>query len=93
MTVEELKAALKMNDCVYSAMTKSELKKRVAFNAVNGCVGRCPKCGGGKLKRCHKNVVFCPGSYDDDEFVSCDFVSRIDDIQVVPWKTKDDEVI
>ncbi len=68
--VEELKDRLKANDQVVSG-TKGDLQKRIAECFINGCLPRCPKCNGGRLKLDKKNHYFCPGSYDDDDFVAC----------------------
>ena len=93
MNVQQLKEALKLNDCIYSGMRKEELKRSVAINARKGCLGRCPVCFGGRLRRGKHGVVYCPGSYDDTEFVPCSYVATTKDITVVPWKTQPGKAI
>jgi len=86
LSVPELKARLTANDQV-STGSKPELQLRIADCVVNGGFPRCPKCFGGKIKQSGEDAFYCPGSYEDDHFVRCNWTGVGSDIQRVPWKT------
>jgi len=83
MSISDMKRVLKLNDCVCTG-TKDELRNRVAWSIKNGVPKRCPECFSGRLKMDVNGSYFCPGSYDDDHYVSCRF--QTDKPEMVPWK-------
>jgi len=70
------------NDCVCVG-TKQELRLRVAWMMKNGVPERCPECHGGRLKRTAEGTYFCPGSFDDDQYIRCSYTT--DNPTVKPW--------
>jgi len=84
MNIPDLKKRLQANDQVVGG-TKGEVQERIADCIANGCLPRCPKCFGGKIKK-DKSGYYCPGSYDDDKFVSCSWKGKDTDISRPVWK-------
>lgn len=89
MKIDDLKQRLRDNDQVMTG-TKQELLDRIRNCVANGCLPRCPKCFGGRLKKGSKGY-YCPGSYDDDKFLRCSYKSN--DCERVPWKNADGQCI
>jgi len=89
MKADDLKQRLRDNDQVITG-PKQELLDRIRDCVANGCLPRCPKCFGGRLKKRGKGY-YCPGSYDDDTFVRCSYTSN--DCERVPWKNADGQCI
>jgi len=90
MNTADLKRVLKNNDCVCTG-TKEDLRRRVAFMMVKGVPDRCPLCFGGRLKLAQDGGFFCPGSFDDDKFIRCTYVT--DDPKTKPWKKEENALI
>jgi len=86
LAIPELKKRLQANDQVTGG-TKSELILRIADAVVNGCLPRCPKCSGGRVKQSASDSFFCPGYQDDDHFVRCSWSGGATDITRPAWKT------
>lgn len=94
-TIPELKELLEANDQLKGG-NKATLVARCADGKLYGRLPRCPRCGGGKLKVWYESMsghdghgwYLCPGYYDDDEYVKCDFVGI--DVTRPEWK-QDDE--
>eukprot|EP00808_Paulinella_micropora_P031940 g78813.t1 len=87
-----LKAQLKANGMVQLKANgmivggkKNELVQRIIWCREQGCLPRCPKCGGGILKVSGKNFK-CPGYMDDTTFKSCNYTTDGSDCTFVPWK-------
>jgi len=91
MNVPDLKKRLQANDQLVGG-SKGELVERIADCIVNGYLPRCPKCFGGKIKKSGTGY-FCPGSYDDDKFVSCSWKGKEGDISRPAWKTEDGKLV
>jgi hypothetical protein len=89
MTVALLKDRLKDNDQVTTG-NKGEIISRITDCIVNGCLPRCPKCSGGRLK-IRGNGYYCPGYHDDENFVHCSFTA--DKVDRVPWKKADGQAV
>jgi len=90
LSVPELKERLRANDQLLKG-NRNDLAERIADCILNGGMPRCPKCFGGKLKIGSGGSYFCPGSYDDDQFVHCNFVSK--DVVRAKWKPADGKSI
>jgi len=91
MNVPDLKKRLQANDQIVGG-SKGELAERIADCIVNGSLPRCPKCFGGKVKPSGTGF-YCPGSYDDDKFVSCSWKGKAADITRPAWKTEDGKLV
>jgi len=83
-TVEQLRKKLELNDQI-KAGNKQTLVLRIADRFLNGSLPRCPECSGGYLKESEKEEFYCPGSYDDTEFISCKYKTTT--IERTKWKT------
>ena len=70
MSGAQLKALLGLNEQLKGG-NKGELVARCVDRKLHGNLPRCPECGGGRLKHDGAGAFFCPGYYDDDEFVFC----------------------
>jgi len=86
MTIPDLKQRLQANDQIVGG-TKGDLIERIADCITNGALPRCPKCFGGRIKK-KGSGYFCPGSYDDDKFVSCSWTGTDSGISRPAWKTE-----
>ena len=75
MKVPELKERLRANDQIVTG-TKSQLIDRVADGITNGALPRCPRCGLGRMRVSKWGGFYCPGGYDDDEYVDCKYKAR-----------------
>jgi len=89
MKIGDLKGLLRANDQVVTG-SRDELVSRIRDCVKNGCLPRCPKCFGGRLRQ-RGNGYYCPGSYEDDKFVPCSYKAR--DCARVPWKNADGQCI
>merc|ERR1712098_91918 len=103
-TGKQLKEMLKHNG-LPSSGHKEVLAKRVADAKLYGAIPKCPcdpedegTCGGvARLKVVYSQAFghggqgkfFCPGYFDDDELVSCEY--QDDEADRVPWKNLDGE--
>jgi hypothetical protein len=85
LSIEQMKKKLGLNDQV-KTKTKKQLMYAIADCLQNGCMPRCPKCFGGRVKRSAKGLYYCPGSFDDDEFVSCSFEAK--KVDRPAWKSE-----
>ena len=82
-TVDELKAMLKANEQITTG-NRGELVKRVLDCVEHGGMPRCPQCGLGRIKVSKWSGFYCPGGYDDDEYMACDF--KATEIERPAWK-------
>ncbi|KAL0225336.1 hypothetical protein RCL1_003248 [Eukaryota sp. TZLM3-RCL] len=90
-TVDKLKSELKANEQTSSGK-KDELVQKVAEGRTNGTIPGCPVCGGGKLKfLANKNVYYCPGYMDAENFVSCGENFEWNQIQRKDWEWPADD--
>jgi len=87
--VDELKAALRLNDQLLKG-SKAELIKRITECLANGgALPRCPTCSLGKLQPKSGGGFKCPGAFDDDHFVPCGWSG---DAARTPWKKADSQL-
>ncbi len=84
MKVPELKERLRANDQIVTG-TKSELIDRVAEGITLGALPRCPRCGLGRMRVSRWGGFYCPGGYDDDEYVDCKHKAREGELDRNPW--------
>jgi len=83
-SIADLKALLRTNDQVTTG-TKTELVARVLDRVENGNLPRCPKCFIGRL-RVTAEGFNCPGGYDDDEYMACDFTATAAEVTRPEWQ-------
>eukprot|EP00308_Calcidiscus_leptoporus_P017388 CAMPEP_0119386238 /NCGR_PEP_ID=MMETSP1334-20130426/95002_1 /TAXON_ID=127549 /ORGANISM="Calcidiscus leptoporus, Strain RCC1130" /LENGTH=203 /DNA_ID=CAMNT_0007407685 /DNA_START=61 /DNA_END=672 /DNA_ORIENTATION=- len=82
-TIAQLKAVLESNGQLKGG-TKPALVDRCVDGKLFGRLPRCPKCGGGVLRVVYQSKVghggkgkfSCPGYYDDDHFVRCNYTAN-----------------
>lgn len=81
-TIPGLKEILDKNGQLKGG-TKQELVERCVDGKLFGKLPRCPKCGGGVLRVVYSSKVghggkgkfSCPGYFDDDHFVRCNYTA------------------
>eukprot|EP00039_Didymoeca_costata_P003663 m.68978 g.68978 ORF g.68978 m.68978 type:complete len:366 (+) comp12016_c0_seq1:233-1330(+) len=83
-SIPELKEMLRNNSQLVGG-TKKELISRIVYCIEYGCLPRCQKCGGGRLKKNGRSFK-CPGFMDDDEFQYCGFTSNGSDLTFPEWR-------
>lgn len=83
MSLAELKELLRNNDQLVSG-TKGELTKRILECTKRGCLPKCTKCGGGRLKPSGSKYN-CPGYFDDGDYMRCSASFAASDITFTPW--------
>eukprot|EP00039_Didymoeca_costata_P026807 m.16705 g.16705 ORF g.16705 m.16705 type:complete len:281 (+) comp5770_c0_seq1:103-945(+) len=83
-TLPDLKDMLRNNSQVVGG-TKKELVARIIYCMEFGCLPRCHKCGGGRIKK-QGNSFVCPGFMDDDTFQFCGFQSNGSDLDFPDWR-------
>eukprot|EP00698_Gefionella_okellyi_P018441 TRINITY_DN551_c0_g1_i1.p1 TRINITY_DN551_c0_g1~~TRINITY_DN551_c0_g1_i1.p1 ORF type:complete len:201 (+),score=39.90 TRINITY_DN551_c0_g1_i1:296-898(+) len=74
LSIAELKEKLGSNDQLKGG-SKPELVARVVDCKLNGCLPRCPQCGGGRLKASGSGYK-CPGFHDDDHYRPCSYKTK-----------------
>jgi len=89
-SVVELKKKLELNEQVRGG-NKQELILRIADRFLHGNLPRCPSCHGGILKEAADGGYYCPGSFEDDEFVRCSYTA--DTIERSKWVVEADGTI
>jgi hypothetical protein len=89
-----LKDLLRLNG-MKTTGAKRELLDRASDAMAFGALPRCPQCAGGYLRVAYEGGKFghgglglfsCPGSFDDDTFVHCDFTSY--NVSRPAWRTQ-----
>ena len=73
--------------------TKKELVARIKLCLADGCLPRCPSCGGGKLKAIGGGMLKCPGYHDDDHFRNCGYKEKSGTTARPAWQTEAGQLI
>ncbi|KAJ3393368.1 hypothetical protein HDU80_010720 [Chytriomyces hyalinus] len=102
MSAQQLKDALRRNDQIVSG-NKDVLQERIRECMSHGCLPKCPKCHGGRLRKsekAHRNgALECPGFMDDEGvFNPCGFWEGADKYQDLkvdrpPWIVGEGDVV
>jgi hypothetical protein len=84
-TVVRLKELLRANDQITTG-SRAELVERILDRVAHGNLPRCPTCGLGRLRESGRGGYYCPGGYDDDEYVECNFVAEPSAVARTAWQ-------
>jgi len=84
-TADVLKGILAANGQSRSG-NKTDLADKCADGKVLGRIPQCESCGGGRLRFDMKTGIYkCPGYMEDDDFVNCNKVYMMDQVQRAEW--------
>ncbi|KAI8829111.1 hypothetical protein BJ741DRAFT_669684 [Chytriomyces cf. hyalinus JEL632] len=102
LSAQQLKDALRRNDQIVSG-NKQVLQERIRECMSRGCLPKCPKCHGGRLRKSEKanrkGALECPGFVDDEgAFNRCGFWEGADKYQDLKverpaWVVGDGDVV